>query len=256
VNKYSPPTFPSPPKQNIPTPPTPPTPPTGSQPLRNHEKVPQSTRRDSLSNTLPGRSNTVSPQTVKYGTSAPRNTQMSPVPTAGMLQNQLSQMQNRKTEERHMPMRNQSVEEQRPAFERSSSVAADNIRSRLVQKTKTPTFSDLQHRYTYGNKHSPSPVLDKDYQKEARQTVVGELSRFGGVQQASKIAGTRRKPSQSPSMRLLGMLHVHDDPDEPVSEFHASSKEYTGDQGRFMPPRPAGHSFQGSSGVRNINSLA
>lgn len=110
-----------------------------------------------------------------------------------------------------MPIRNQSVEEQRPAFQRSSSVAADNIKSRLVNKTKTPTYNDLQHRY--GNKHSPSPVLDKDYQKEARQTVVGELSRYGGVQQASKIAG-RRKPSQSPSMRLLGMLHVHDDPDD------------------------------------------
>ena len=36
---------------------------------------------------------------------------------------------------------------------------------------------------------------------------------FGGVQQASKIAGQRRKPSQSPSMRLLGMLHVNDDQD-------------------------------------------
>ena len=128
---------------------------------------------------------------------------------------------------------------------------------------------------------------------------------YGGVQQASRIAGQRKKPSQSPSMRLLGMLHVHDDPDgntnltnilyknenqfywlqeayylqkscfthlafflqlicnlakfltlhsaqhvltlEPVSEFHASSKEYTGDQGRFMPPR-LGQPFPGSSG--------
>lgn len=33
---------------------------------------------------------------------------------------------------------------------------------------------------------------------------------FGGNYQASKISG-RRKPSQSPSMRLLGMLHVQDD---------------------------------------------
>ena len=33
---------------------------------------------------------------------------------------------------------------------------------------------------------------------------------FGGNFQASRISG-RRKPSQSPSMRLLGMLHVQDD---------------------------------------------
>jgi len=35
---------------------------------------------------------------------------------------------------------------------------------------------------------------------------------------------------------------------EPVSELHASSKEYTGDRGRYMPPRPAGQPFQGPSG--------
>ena len=33
---------------------------------------------------------------------------------------------------------------------------------------------------------------------------------FGGVQQASKITGPRKRPSQSPSMRLLGMLHIAD----------------------------------------------
>jgi len=258
VNKYSPPTYPSSPKeatpmnkyspptyQSLPTPPTPP----ANQPQRSQEKIPESTtaRHGSFSNTLPGRSSTVSPQTVKFGSSVPRNSQMSPVPTASMLQNQLSQMQNRKMEERQTPVRNQRAEEPRPAFVRSTSVAADNIRSRLAQKApKTPTYSDLQHKYTYANKNkSPSPILDKDYQKEARQTVVGELSSYGGVQQASKITGPRKKPSQSPSMRFLSMLHVHDDPDEPVSELHASSKEYTGDQGRYMPPRAAGHQFQG-----------
>merc|ERR1712142_764189 len=108
-------------------------------------------------------------------------------------------MQNRKTEERQTPLRNQSVEEPRPGFVRSNSVAADNIRARLAQKTRTPTYNDLQHKYTYANKNkSPSPILDKDYQKEARSTVVGELSSYGGVQQASKIAGPRKKPSQSP----------------------------------------------------------
>ena len=42
--------------------------------------------------------------------------------------------------------------------------------------TKTPTFGELQFRYGKDYK-SPSPVLDRDYQKEARKTVVGELSR-------------------------------------------------------------------------------
>jgi len=246
LSKYSPPKFPSPKSQSIPTPPTPPP---ISQPLRNHGAISptiQQRREENLYSTLPAKNSTDSPQTVRYGTtstSVSRNGQMSP--TASMLQSQLSQMQNRKEERKSLPMRNESVEDQRPAFSRSNSVQAqDNIRGRLVQKAKTPTFNELQHRY---GKHSPSPVLDKDYQKEARQTVVGELSRFGGVQQASKIAGQRRKPSQSPSMRLLGMLHVNDDQDEPVSEFHASSKEYTGDQGRFMPPR-LGQPFPGSSG--------
>ena len=48
---------------------------------------------------------------------------------------------------------------------------------------------------------------------------------YGGVQQASKIAG-RRKPSQSPSMRLLGMLHVHDDPDGNRYLTNISTKNY------------------------------
>ena len=135
----------------------------------------------SSTSTLPMNSNnTRTNETVRYGTASPsisRNSQMSPVPTASMLQNQLSQIQNRKTEERQMPVRNQSVEKQRPGFERSTSVAADNIRGRLVQKTRTPTFNDLQFKYGNKQTRSPSPVLDKDYQKEARQTVVGELSR-------------------------------------------------------------------------------
>ena len=42
---------------------------------------------------------------------------------------------------------------------------------------------------------------------------------YGGVNQASKITGPKRRPSQSPSMRLLSMLHVHDDP-EGISMTH------------------------------------
>jgi len=74
-------------------------------------------------------------------------------------------------------------------------------------------------------------VTDREYQKEARNTVVGELASFGGVQQASKITGPRKKPSQSPSMRLLGMLHVQDS-DEPADEGVGMAQEYRGEQGR------------------------
>ena len=104
---------------------------------------------------------------------------MSPTPV--MLQNQIEKLQPRKEEVRSVPIRNQ-VEQQsypRPNYDRRNSYngAADNIKSRLVNKTKTPTFGELQFRYGKDYK-SPSPVLDKDYQKEARSTVVGELSRL------------------------------------------------------------------------------
>ena len=129
-----------------------------------------------------------------------------------MLQDQLDRIQTRKEEERrNVPVRNQVVvETPRPSLDRRNSYS-DNIKTRLVSKVKTPTFGELQYRFGT-NRHSPSPLSDRDYQKEARQTVVGELSGFGNTFQASKISG-RRRPSQSPSMRLLGMLHVHDDPE-------------------------------------------
>ena len=140
-------------------------------------------------------------------------------PTASMLQAQLAVLQTR--ERRTSP-----AQEERPAPppDRRNSYS-DRIASRLVQKPRTPSYGELQARYS-GTRHSPSPapVLDRDYQKEARQTVVGELASYGGVQQASRIAGPRKKPSQSPSMRLLGLLHI---PGEPEG-------------GRCLPPRPAG----------------
>jgi hypothetical protein len=116
----------------------------------------------------------------------------------------------------------------------------------MVQNQSQPkreSFSQIQSRH--GSLQSPTDLLlvagktptgDIDYQKTARQAVVGELAGLSGVQ-ASKIGGVKRGPSQSPSMRLLGMLHVHDDPDEPITESRATSKEYTGDQGRYLPPR-------------------
>ena len=123
---------------------------------------------------IPVRNGTASPVTV-------RNGQMSPITTPTMLQSQLDKMHQRKEEDRRkVPSRNQ-VEQQvpmTPSFDRRNSYSAsDNIKSRLVSKIKTPTFGELQYRFGKEAK-SPSPVLDKDYQKEARQTVVGELSRY------------------------------------------------------------------------------
>ena len=132
-----------------------------------------------------------------------------------MLQDQLDRMQSRQ-----VPVRNQVVPETpRPSLDRRNSYS-DNIRTRLVNKAKTPTFGELQYKFS-GSRHSPSPLSDRDYQKEARQTVVGELSGFGNNFQASRISG-RRRPSQSPSMRLLGMLHIHDDPDGESSHLNHS----------------------------------
>ena len=114
---------------------------------------------------MPHRNGTVSPATV-------RPQQMSPTPV--MLQNQIEKLQ---TNKREVPIRNQEIPVQHHQDRRNSYSAADNIRSRMVNKTRTPTFGELQFRYGPDKHHSPSPVPDKDYQKEARQTVVGELSR-------------------------------------------------------------------------------
>merc|ERR1712243_548815 len=101
-----------------------------------------------------------------------------------MLQNQIDKMQEKKNEVRNVPIRNQVEPPPTPSFDRRNSYsAAENIKS-LVNKTKTPTFGELQYKYGKDAK-SPSPVLDKDYQKEARSTVVGELSSYGGNFQAS-----------------------------------------------------------------------
>ena len=97
-------------------------------------------------------------------------------PTPAMLQNQIESLKPKKEEESiNIPVRNQI----NPSYDRRNSyTAAENIRSRMQPKTKTPTFGELQFRYGKDYKSpSPAPVLDKDYQKNARQTVVGELSR-------------------------------------------------------------------------------
>ena len=163
---------------SIPTPPSPPAniftsnkyspspPPTPIRTMTMSPSIIQQQQQQSF-NSMPARNGTVSPSTV-------RTTQMSPTPA--MLQNQIDRLQTRKD----VPIRNQErPQPATPQFNdrRNSYSAAENIKSRLVGKTKTPTFGELQFRYGNERTHSPSPVLDKDYQKEARQTVVGELSR-------------------------------------------------------------------------------
>ena len=128
----------TPPRSSVPSPPLPPPPVRGEF------------------NTLPARNGTASPL-------------LSPSPA--MLQDQLDRLQTR-----NVPVRNQVVAETpRPSMDRRNSYS-DNIRTRLVSKAKTPTFGELQFRFGSNNRHSPSPLSDRDYQKEARQTVVGELS--------------------------------------------------------------------------------
>ena len=98
-------------------------------------------------------------------------------PTSAMLENKIESLKPKREEESiNIPVRNQI----NPSYDRRNSyTAAENIKSRMMPKTKTPTFGELQFRYGKDYKSpSPAPVLDKDYQKNARQTVVGELSRW------------------------------------------------------------------------------
>ena len=55
---------------------------------------------------------------------------------------------------------------------RNNSFVQPQMRSRLG--SHTPTFNELQFKY---GARGPSPVTDREYQKEARNTVVGELAR-------------------------------------------------------------------------------
>ena len=166
---------PTPPSLARPSPPAPPPPPPAAQP--GYRPSPSHTP----ANRTPSRSPSIVQQQQQPSYSSPppaRQVTVSPGPglaaTPSMLQSQLERLQDTS---RRPPVRNQ--EQPQPAMDRRNSYAApaaDNIRSRMVNKTKTPTFGELQFRYGKDYK-SPSPVLDRDYQKEARKTVVGELSR-------------------------------------------------------------------------------
>ena len=114
-------------------------------------------------NTLPSsgpHSNMVSPPTVRS------TVRMSP--TSQMLQSQLSQL--KKMEER--PVREETVPPATPQSLRRNFVQQPHLRGRLG--SHTPTFNELQFKY---GTRGPSPVTDREYQKEARNTVVGELAR-------------------------------------------------------------------------------
>jgi len=220
--------------ETYPIPPPPPAPSSSTKtlPSRNQQAghLPPSSKPEELPfNTLPSsgsRSSMVSPPTVRNNMTSPTTVRMSP--TSQMLQSQLSQL--KKMDER--PIREETAPPATPqTLRRNNSFVQPQMRSRLG--SHTPTFNELQFKY---GARGPSPVTDREYQKEARNTVVGELASFGGVQQASKITGPRKKPSQSPSMRLLGMLHVQDS-DEPADEGVGMAQEYRGEQGRFLPPR-------------------
>ena len=161
---------------SIPPPPPPaPSSSTKTLPSRNQQAaghLPLSSKPAELTfNTLPSsgsRSGVVSPPpTVRSNMTSPTTVRMSP--TSQMLQSQLSQL--KKMEER--PVREETAPPATPqTLRRNNSFAQPQMRSRLG--SHTPTFNELQFKY---GARGPSPVTDREYQKEARNTVVGELAR-------------------------------------------------------------------------------
>ena len=115
------------------------------------------------------RSNMVSPATVRSNMASPTAVRMSP--TTQMLQSQLSQL--KKSEERP-ERREEDIPPATPqTLRRNNSYVQPQMRTRLG--SHTPSYNELQ--FKYGPNKGPSPVSDRDYQKEARNTVVGELAR-------------------------------------------------------------------------------
>ena len=160
---------------SIPPPPPPPSSSTKTLPSRNQQAaghLPHSSKPVELPfNTLPSsgsHSGMVSPPpTVRSNMTSPTTVRMSP--TSQMLQSQLSQL--KKMEER--PVREETAPPATPqTLRRNNSFVQPQMRGRLG--SHTPTFNELQFKY---GARGPSPVTDREYQKEARNTVVGELSR-------------------------------------------------------------------------------
>ena len=161
--------------ETYPIPPPPPAPSSSTKtlPSRNQQAghLPPSSKPEELPfNTLPSsgsRSSMVSPPTVRNNMTSPTTVRMSP--TSQMLQSQLSQL--KKMDER--PVREETAPPATPqTLRRNNSFVQPQMRSRLG--SHTPTFNELQFKY---GARGPSPVTDREYQKEARNTVVGELAR-------------------------------------------------------------------------------
>ena len=158
---------------SIPPPPPPaPSSSTKTLPSRNQQAAGLSSKPvEPPFNTLPSsgsRSSVVSPPpTARSNMTSPTTVRMSP--TSQMLQSQLSQL--KKMEER--PVREETAPPATPqTLRRNNSFVQPQMRSRLG--SHTPTFNELQFKY---GARGPSPVTDREYQKEARNTVVGELAR-------------------------------------------------------------------------------
>ena len=127
-----------------------------------------------MASPVPARDNMVSPPNGRNNMASPSTVRMSP--TTNMLQSQLAQMQKKKEDRQNQPpiQRQEITPQPTPqTLRRTSSGVQPQMRGRLG--SHTPTFNELQFRY---GAHGPSPVSDKDYQKESRNTVVGELSRY------------------------------------------------------------------------------
>ena len=126
-----------------------------------------------MASPAPARDNMVSPPNGRNNMASPSTVRMSP--TTNMLQSQLAQMQKKKEDRQNQPLipRQEITPQPTPqTLRRTSSCIQPQMRGRLG--SHTPTYNELQFRY---GAHGPSPVSDKDYQKESRNTVVGELSR-------------------------------------------------------------------------------
>ena len=132
-----------------------------------YNTLPSSSSRSNMVSPPTVRNNMVSPTTVRSNMTSPTTVRMSP--TSQMLQSQLSQL--KKMEER--PLREETAPPATPqTLRRNNSYVQPQLRSRLG--SHTPTFNELQFKY---GARGPSPVTDREYQKEARNTVVGELAR-------------------------------------------------------------------------------
>ena len=152
-----------------PPPPPPSAPRQQLPPMNTDESMFKTSNGPTVVSPSQSRSNMVSPATVRSNMASPTAVRMSP--TSQMLQRQLSQL--KKSEERP-ERREEDIPPATPqTLRRNNSYVQPQLRSRLG--SHTPSYNELQ--FKYGPNKGPSPISDRDYQKEARNTVVGELAR-------------------------------------------------------------------------------